>query len=198
MATTNIAIANSALIKLGTSTILSFTDGTKEANLCNLRFEECRDIVLRLHPWNCAITRVQLAPLVTEPAFGFTVEFQLPTDLLRVLYVDPIENDIDYRIEGRKLLADVTTIDLVYVKKVTDPTEMDVLMAEALATYLAYDISYSLTQSAEMQTRMWDSFIKILASARSADAKEEPARELQADLWIQSRVASTSPLRSNR
>ena len=64
-------ICNEAMDLLGTATIISLTQNSKEARLCNRRFDTVRDAVLRAHPWNCAIVRQQLAKNTTAPAFGF-------------------------------------------------------------------------------------------------------------------------------
>ena len=58
-----LGICNSGLIKLGASTIMSLTEGTKNANLCNEQFAKLRDEVLRGHNWNFAIARAKLAQL---------------------------------------------------------------------------------------------------------------------------------------
>ncbi len=75
-----VEIANSAIVKVGGRSIQSLDDDTVEAKTCKLRMEPCKRIVLRMHPWNFAIERVSLAPLVSTPAFEFSAEFQLPSD----------------------------------------------------------------------------------------------------------------------
>ena len=54
-------ICNSALNLLGASTISTITEDTKNARLCNQRYEPIRNRVFRSHNWNCLIKRVQLA-----------------------------------------------------------------------------------------------------------------------------------------
>jgi hypothetical protein len=80
-------ICNEAMDLLGAATITSLTENSKEARLCNRKFELTRDAVLRAHPWNAAIARAELAANSVGPAFGFTHQFQLPADpyCLRVL-----------------------------------------------------------------------------------------------------------------
>ena len=53
-------MCNSALNLLGASTISSLTEDTKNARLCNQRFEPIRDRMFRSHSWNCLTKRVQL------------------------------------------------------------------------------------------------------------------------------------------
>ena len=60
-------ICNSALNLLGASTISALTDDSKNARLCNQRYEPVRNRVFRSHAWNCLTKRVQLAKDSTAP-----------------------------------------------------------------------------------------------------------------------------------
>ncbi len=194
-----VELANSALVKIGASTIISLdlnTDSSKEAKLCNLRYLPCTRMVLRGHPWNCAIKRVELAPSVTEPAYGYTYQTPFPSDALRILEIGP--SDLEYRIEGRNLISDSDLIECKYVHSVTDPTILDDLCAEAISFRLAADIAYALTESAPLQKNMWDMYKDQLRQAKSTDGKEERVVELEANLWLDARFGDPGPFRSNR
>jgi hypothetical protein len=195
MATSDVEICNSAITKIGGATIMSLSDETVEAATCNLRLDPCRRIVLRMHPWNCAIGRVELAPDVDVPAFDFTSQFTLPADCLRVLEV---ADDIEYRIEGRKIVSDGTSISLKYLKNVTDPTQLDELVSEAIACYLAYDIAYKVTQKTSVQDACWKQLQLVLRQAKTVDAQEERDYEIQANTLLESRIGSPTIGRSNR
>ena len=113
-------ICNSALNLLGASTISTITEDTKNARLCNQRYEPIRNRVMRSHNWNCLIKRVQLAQDSTAPVVEYSYAYTLPTDCLRVLKIhngstDSIKSALDYKIEGRKVVTDETTIYLVYI-----------------------------------------------------------------------------------
>ena len=196
MAETVIEVCNSALMKLGAQSILSLADNTTEARACNLRITPCRRVVLRRHPWNFATARIITAPIVGEPPFEFAYSHQLPATCLRVLAIGP--NDIGYRIEGRNILTDSDTVELKYINDITDPTIWDQLFGEALACYLAWDLSYKITQKEGVRRELWDAYLLALRDARSVDAQEERDHELTADLFIESRVSAVTPGRSNR
>tara|TARA_R100001530_G_scaffold114015_1_gene80959 strand:+ start:206 stop:1021 length:816 start_codon:yes stop_codon:yes gene_type:complete len=61
MASSEVAICNSALIKLGAAEISSLSDTNKRAQLCNAQYSKLRDELLRSHPWNFAIGRKVLS-----------------------------------------------------------------------------------------------------------------------------------------
>lgn len=185
MASSFVAIANSALTKLGAQIITDLTEDSKEARLCNARIYEVRDLVLRTHPWNFAIKREILAPISENPAFGYNYQFNLPTDWLRTLAVYPESED--YKMEGGKILANINKLELVYTYRVSNPALIDVLCAEVIACYLAYDISYALIQTGQVQEQLYSLYQEKLRQAKSVDAKEDPARELEANLFLESR-----------
>lgn len=185
MASSFVAIANSALTKLGAPIITALTEESKEARLCNARIYEIRDLVLRSHTWNFAHKRAVLAPLAESPAFGYNYSFELPSDWLRTVNIYPESED--YKMEGGKILSNTNLIELLYIYRVTNPQIIDALCAEAIACYLAYDIGYALVQTGQIQEQLYTLYQEKLRQAKSIDAKEDPARELQADLFLESR-----------
>ena len=123
-------ICNGALNQLGASTILTLTEDSKNARLCNARYTQIRDSVFRSHPWNCLQKRLQLAADSDAPAWGFTKQYTLPADCLRVLTI--LDYDADYKIEGRKILTDNSTMKILYISRDEDPNEYDELLRETL------------------------------------------------------------------
>ena len=124
-------MCNSALNLLGASTISALTDDTKNAKLCNQRYEPVRNRVFRSHAWNCLHKRVQLAQNSTAPVVEYTYAYALPSDCLRSLKIhngttDSIASSIDYKLEGRNIWA----------IKVSDNPNIDEDEPEALYTGL--------------------------------------------------------------
>ncbi len=188
-----ISICNSALFKIGANQIMALTDGTKEANACSIRYEDCKRAVLRSHPWSCATKRVILSPDTVQPAFGYTYAFQLPADFLRVIKVNPETQD-DYKIDGTKLLGDFTELQLKYIYDVADASQFDSLLVEAIACYLAWDISYNITQSFQVKDMMNKDKDKALSKAKLADSQQMPSPEVEANEFLDARLG---PVASN-
>jgi len=165
-------ICNSALNQIGASNIISLTEDSKAARICNQRYEFVRDSVFRAHPWNALITRRTLSPDVASPAFEFDNAFTLPTDpyCLRVLHLD--FHDIIHRVEGRKILCNEDTLNLIYVGRVTDPNEYDMLLIESIAASLAADLAYPLVGSTSLAQEMRVVYQEKLKEARFVDATE--------------------------
>ena len=165
-----VQICNSALNQLGAASITALTDNSKNARLCNERYTVVRDAVFRSHPWNSLIKRQQVAQTTNSPAYGFSYEFALPSDCLRVLTIDAYNSD--YKVEGRKILCNEQTIKITYVSQETDPNEMDVLLRETISAGLAADIAYAITANLQVSKLMQEKYQYKLSEARHADASE--------------------------
>jgi hypothetical protein len=182
-----VGICNSALIKLGASTIMSLSDGSKNANLSNEQYPKLRDDLLRSHPWNFAIRRAKLAKLSTSPVFGFSGAFQLPADWLRVVSVHNNDNGagwIEYRIAGRTIESNASDLYLRYVAAVEDPNDMPISFRECLSWRLAVDLSQAITQSTTVMQAMEKGLKPALLTAKSTDAIEDFPESQPPSGWV--------------
>jgi len=188
---------NSALNMLGATNIIARTEDTKSARVTNQRFDAVRDAVFRAHPWNCLVTRAAVAADTDAPAFDWSYQFTLPTDpyCLRVMRLDYL--DIEFRVEGRKILSDEASINLVYLARVTDPNQWDSLLNEAIAARLASEVAFALVQSTSLTANLFALYESKLSEARFTDATEgtpgavtgvTSSGALQADVLVNSRL----------
>ncbi len=190
MPTTETDIANSALLKLGSRMITSLLDiDSDQARIMNHLYPQVRDAVLRIHPWNCAKERVQLSELADSPEFGYAHQYQLPSDSLRVLTVNEIPvtridlsdtadtvifvGPVRYKIEGRILLTDDTSVKITYIKRVTDPSQYDSLLFDLIATRLAAEAAYAITRKLDVERQKWEEYRGKLPDSRTVDGMEE-------------------------
>lgn len=178
-----IDICNSALDKLGQTSIMSLTDGNKAAKLCSRNWPLVRDKVLRDHPWNFAVKRVALAPTTMAPAWGFSQSFPLPADLLRVMEVVDHSTD-EYQIENGTILANAMVLRIRYVSRVEDPNMYDALFRDSVALALAADMCEALTQSASKEQVLAEKYRDSIARAKNADGQENPPTTFEEDEWL--------------
>lgn len=179
-------ICNNALDKLGHGSIISLTDGSTAAKLCNRNWPLARNKVLRDHPWNFAVKRVATAPSTTPPVWGFSYEHPLPNDCLRLLEVCGMSTD-DYQLEGRSILTNSSVLYIRYIAEITDPNMYDVVFQDVVATRLALEVCESLTQSNTKKEILWNEYQESLITARKIDAQENPPIALVEDDWIKIR-----------
>jgi len=181
----NVDICNQALTFLAADRITSLTQNSENARRCNAIFEQTRDEVLRGHPWNFAMERVSLAVLDDEPTYEFSVAYQLPADCLRVVSTNT--TDMEYKIEGRKLLCDYTGVKIRYIKRIEDPVQFDANFIEALAAKIATKLAYAITESKTLFDASVKWYAEIMADARSADAQEGTPDEYRDGDWLDAR-----------
>ena len=190
MAISTVSICNRALDLLGADPITSLEDGSKAANLCQRNFEPSADSVLRLYPWNAALRRARLPALNEAPGWGYLYQYQLPQGpepafCLRLLEVD---NGTDYRVEGRRILADYAApLDILYIGRIVDVASYDSLLAEAVAAKLAVHLAGNLTESGSRIEVARDYLRTVLAEAKAVDAQEGGASDLVVDAWLAAR-----------
>ena len=163
-------ICNGALNQLGATTILSLTEDSKNARLCNSRFTQVRDAVFRSHPWNCLQKRVELAADTDAPAWGFSYAYTLPADCLRLLRI--LDYDSNYKVEGRKILSNTSSMKILYIGRITDPNEYDESLRETLSAALGADIAFAVTSNNQTASNMYNLFQDKLKDARFIDSTE--------------------------
>lgn len=178
MAASAVQICSNALILLGADPINSFTDESDRATVVANLWPQVQDALLRMHPWNCAKKRVQLAPDAQSPDFEWAYQFTVPGDLLRVLAVGESGETPDYRIEGRKLLTDESTLKLLYIYRNTNIPHWDTLLVHAASAAMAEAAAYPITKSATTQQAMAEKLGFWLRQARTIDGMEEPTENV--------------------
>lgn len=160
---TPVDVVNLALLEIYQKPIASLTDTSNKAAIAaNAIYDQTRRKMLRNFIFPFAKKRGS-APLVNNPAtgdplappFDYLNYYQLPTDMLRLLWVgfdwrryDPIAYDIN----GSMLLLNPIDVDnaisttpwnsvnLLYITDFTNVAQMDALFVELLKYELAYSL----------------------------------------------------------
>lgn len=180
-----VSICNRALAKIGDEiSILSLDDASKQARYCKMLFPETRDMVLRSYPWRFALKRYALAPMAEKPLFGFSNQFSLPLDCLRVWKT---EHDISYQIEGRSVLADVDMFCFVGIRKIEDPSYFDPMFVEAFALKLASELALPLTASVSLKEALLKEYQNFVQQAKTASSMEGQQDSFIQKGWLESR-----------
>lgn len=191
MATSDVAICNLALQKLGATRITSLTQNHPNARTLNACYEAIRDAELAKHRWSFAIKRMQLAADAAAPAFGPSVSYTLPSDYLVLIEPDPEENynNLDWRIEGKKVLTDQgAPLNIRYIYRVEDPNEFAPAFVMALACALAEHSCEDITQSNQKLANVRDAYTLAIREARRVNAIEKTSEEPPEDTWVTARL----------
>lgn len=172
---------NMALACIGLPELNSPDDSTSAATECRKHYEASVDSVLRLHGWNCARKRVALSRLSAAPAFGWSYAYALPVDYVLLLETDP---QISYAIESGQLLCNAESINILYVRKISNEAEFSPGFAQCVVLMLASRIAPRLTQEngAALLSQLHQTELPL---ARVADAYENRGGiEIKRDNWI--------------
>lgn len=180
-----ISISNRALDILGATNISSIQENTPSAIALLNTYEPVLESILQAHFWKFATSRAKLALDVDTPEFGYTYQFSLPVDFIELIMINPPTET--YTVEGNKLLSDTDDIDILYVKKITDPNMFSPTFAECFAAKLAHEICYKITQSSTRAATLWDLFKLKFKEAKSFDSKQASPTIFRDDIWIASR-----------
>jgi hypothetical protein len=181
---TPVSICSLALHKLGAKPISSLTESTDMAALCNATYEAARDSFLRAHPWNSCIKRIQLAAETTAPVWGYSSSHLLPGDFIRLLEVYEVR---DYTVENKRVLCDETPIQIRYVFQNDDTASWDALMVELMTQKMIAELAYAVTRSDTKAQAEMQKYVAMLKQARTIDAQEEPAQQIEASAFISTR-----------
>lgn len=185
-AISEVSICNSALIKLGQERITSLSEDVKQAILCSERYPFLRNEVLRAANWAFALKRAELAALVSVPSFEWDHEFLLPNDYLKMVRGE--DWTVEYKIEGKKVLANESTFKMLYIFEEDNAANYDYIFAEALAYRIAADIGYALTQSNTVVDSMHRAYEAKIKEARFHNSSQQYPEGPLVDKWINSRL----------
>lgn len=189
MASSQTDICNMALLKITRTTITSIDQDIPEAIYCKQYYDHIRDSLLRSHFWNFAKKRQSLQRLATTPAFGYTYQYDLPADYIRAVKL--YNTTAPYKIEGKKLLTDDNSVSLIYISKVTDPTQFDALFVEVFSTLLAAELSRPVTGSEDYRERLLKEADKKMTEAKRRDGQEDTPDDIMTETLTNSRSNNT-------
>lgn len=194
MATSDVSIANLALQKLGSRSIVSLSENVNEAKAVNSCYEALRDKELRAYLWAFAKTRATLAPHGVVPVFTYAAAFVLPADFLRL--IKPVRLGLDWSIEVHQgelaiLTNDGNTLQVPYIRKVTDPTLFDPCFVDMLACKIAWHCCERLTQSNTKKAAIMEEYRESRDEARRTNAFELTLQDEPDDSWLAARIAGS-------
>lgn len=186
-----VTICNLALAKLGASSdLISITDNTVEAKLCNLWFNQVVDDVISEGYWSSTIRRTSLSLTTNTPAYGYSYEFQLPVDpfCLKVIEInEEVPGTYDYEIEGDKLLANVSTISILYAARLTDTQGFGPFLTRAIISKLALETAYATTADAGLVNKLEEAYERDVMKGLSSDGQQGSAKSIVSPSLIEVR-----------
>src|SRR5262245_23058474 len=145
-----IQVAKLACDLLKETPLSSWDDDTSMGRWMKRNFKIIRNMIMSQTPWGFALKRKILQPDAAKPEFGWSTQYKLPNDCLRVL---PIRVGgtlngrlIDWEREGPWILTSfVGDLKIRYIFEQEDATQWSALFVDALSSALALRMSQWLT-----------------------------------------------------
>lgn len=183
-----VQIVNRALIALGqTTTITSIDDETVPAQLAKEIWDTCVDYVLSVHPWGCAKGRWTIPADATAPLWGPAYYYTRPTDCVAVFEMQGQES-YDWNDESGKIATDHgSPIYIMGNRRITNPSEFDAAMVEALAYKLAMEMAIPLTQSKTLREQMEADLKDRTVNSRTFSSRQRTAQVVSIPTWTGAR-----------
>jgi hypothetical protein len=181
-------ICNMALRAVGEQTIMNLTETSKNAEICNLYFEQVYKDLLRDENWNFAIRRVILAETTSDPTFGYSNSFMLPADHIKTIR---LTEQTQFKIEGELLLTNSDSASMVYVAYQDDMNKLDAKFVKNLYLALAVEMAYTLVENNTIINGLLPRLEKAELDARFVNSSEGTADYIDASDWRDSRIAGS-------
>ncbi|MDR0882566.1 MAG: hypothetical protein LBP55_08485 [Candidatus Adiutrix sp.] len=190
-----ITLVNRALAKLGEGRINSLSDPGRAATLAASLYDSLRDAETAAHAWHFAKARGRLPAEAARPAFGWSFQYLLPADCLRLMWAGPrpgpdrsgflTGEDRPYALEGGRILTHLPPpLTVLYLRRVTEAAEYPAAFAEALAARLAAEMAESLTGSQARREAAWAEYERAARQARRLNALSLPPQMAADDTWL--------------
>ena len=187
---TDIQICNLALARLGDSRINALTDATAQAQYCSLFYAQTLEELQTEFDWQFCRKLASLTADATAPAFGYARRFAVPSDFLRLIRLNGIDEDENFSkweiVDGFIHTDLAAPAQIEYIAHVTDAAKVPAVFVEIFSAKLAVNLALPLTASKELFAQMAEIFSSniqrpAVKSLILATAKDRPAATLTED-----------------
>ena len=171
---TMVDLCSKALNKIGANEILSFDEGTPEAEFSRSIYPVLKHKLLSSFPWSFATKTVKLNKMVNDlegEEYGHC--FLLPADFIRVV---KISSKLPYKIIGDKLCCDASVIVLTYIYDV-DECRFSSAFVSAFIYAIAAELAMSLLDDVTKFNLLYKLYNSELREARFLDSVQESPKK---------------------
>lgn len=164
-------ICSRSMVLIGADNVISFEDGTNEAQVAAALYESTLRSALTEHRWNFAINQYQAAKLVAAPSVGYACQYELPAPILTIDRVIP--GHIKYELFAQRKVY--TSYDgELWVEGVfrVDESHFPGYFTEYLEYRLAAKFAFPVTADKGVAQAMQDAAKIYQKAAKAADSKQ--------------------------
>lgn len=173
-------LANLALAEVGEATPLLDLESSSTSVGKTVRsfYVQAWDETLRHAPWNFARRLAQLPALAAVPLFGFSAQFQLPSDYVAVQELPDLRRGDRWAVQEASpgvlaIACDLTApLNCAYTYQNRNVDMADAAFRGAFVFCLASYIAVPITKDRTVRADCWAIFMKKIMLAKGADARE--------------------------
>lgn len=166
----SLLICSRALALINADNVVSFDDGTNEAQLSSIFYEPTLLSTLSEHRWNFAVKQAQMAKVAEAPDDRFSVQYDFPSQLLNIHDIYP--DNIKYEIFGRRVLTNYDGELWVEGMFRVDESIMPFYFTEYLEYRLAAKFAFPITGDKALAQAMESASNIYQKKAKLADSKQ--------------------------
>ena len=174
---TMIDLCSKALHKIGANEIVSFDEGSVEAEFAKSIYPVVKNKMLSCFSWSFATKQQNLNKIFEEENerdSDFVNAFMLPNDFLRAVKICP---KIVYKICGNKLYTNADKVNLTYIADV-DEGSFSPAFVNAFIYAMAAEFSMCLLDDATKFNLFYRLYNSELREARFLDSVQESPKQI--------------------
>jgi len=189
---TEVSICNQALAYLGENRILTLDDDSRQAGACKDAYTPARDALLEEMVPQFARANARLIAETTTPSAWYTHSYPLPPDCINVWWCGPGDvsqfqfeawERVGSRVQARVTRSESGAAFIWYTRRVEDASRFSATFADMLASRLAAELAYPLTESVQRHQVAWQVFKqKALVHSGSDGQQGRTRRTFNRDL----------------
>jgi len=191
-------ICSLALSHIGASGIESLSEGSSEAQACDLWYDFSRRQTLAIMDWSFARRRIILATHNDDPPDEWAFRYQYPSDCIKMrLLENPLGTlvaPVPFKIESsddtttKTIMTNLETAKGIYTFNLVIVAQFSEMFIELLSYAIAGHIAFSVTGKDKLQQVMEDRFLRLTRSAPAIDAAEDMQEGPKDADWISGRT----------
>lgn len=199
---TRLSLYNGALRELGERKLANVSENREPRRLLDDAWDAgAVEYCLGAAQWRFAKRTVEMSPDTgIDPAFGYTLAYELPEDHIRTCEVSGDEYFniplTAYRYEAGWFFTDANPLFLSYVSSDAsygfDYSKWEPDFVRFVEVYLASQIVSRVTQDKTEWDRVYKLADRLRKEASSADAMEDPQRFPPTGSWVSSRLGRSA------
>ena len=134
------------------------------------------------------MTQLDEDPVWTDD--GMIIIYSKPPDYIKLNFVNFANARV--KVEEAGILSDTSGLKILYTARVDNPVKYFPAFTNAMATRLAAEIAYAITNSRTLGESLMEKYLKIdLPKAMAQDSQQGTPLPPVQDEWVGSRIAGT-------